>query len=65
MKNNWLVKAFLSLPLWGKVVVPAVAVFLAISVFKAAKFAIGIGLLALIAYGVLRLYKAIQGNKED
>lgn len=50
MKKNWLVKSYLSLPLWGKVAVPAAGAFLVISVLKTLKWAFWLGLLGLVAY---------------
>lgn len=50
MKKNWLFKSYLSLPLWGKVAIPAVGVFLIVSVFKALSWAFWLGLAALAVY---------------
>ena len=50
MKTNWLVKTYLSLPLWGKIAAPTAAVVIFLAVLKTIKWAFWIGLLGLIAY---------------
>ena len=50
MKTNWLLRAYLQMPLWGKIAAPLVALFLLVSVLKAVKWAFWLGLLGLIAY---------------
>lgn len=50
MKTNWIVRAYLQMPLWGKIAAPLVAVFLFVSVLKAVKWAVWLGLLGLVAY---------------
>ncbi|MDX2248168.1 MAG: hypothetical protein SF052_15395 [Bacteroidia bacterium] len=50
MKKSLLIQAYMKLPLWGKVAVPAVAVFLVISIFKTLSWAFYLGIFAVIAY---------------
>ena len=64
MKNNWLVKLYWNLPLWGKVAVPAAGVLLIISAFSMFKTALWLGVLAVIAYFGIRAYTFFNKKKE-
>lgn len=50
MKKSFLFQSYMKLPLWGKVALPAVAVFLVVSAFKALSWAFYLGLFAVAAY---------------
>ncbi|RMG62201.1 MAG: hypothetical protein D6722_18730 [Bacteroidetes bacterium] len=50
MNKNWLLKTYMAMPLWGKVVTPLVAVFLVLAALKAIKWAFWLGLIGLILY---------------
>ena len=64
MKNHWIFKAYMGLPLWGKIAIPAVAVFLFLALLNFAKMAVGIAALGAIAYGVIWLFNRFNKGKE-
>ena len=63
MKNSFLFQTYLKLPLWGKVAVPAIAIFLVVSVFKAVSWAFYLGLFAVAAYFILSGFLYFQDKK--
>ncbi len=65
MKNSFLFKTFLKMPLWGKVAVPAVAIFLVVSVFKAMSWAFYLGILAIAAYFILSGFLYFKDRKKE
>ncbi|MEL6632077.1 MAG: hypothetical protein AAFQ83_11425 [Bacteroidota bacterium] len=54
----------MSLPLWGKIAVPAVLVFLLFSALKLIKVAAGIAVLGGLAYVVITLFNRFSKGKE-
>lgn len=64
MKKNWLVKSYLSLPLWGKIAAPAAGIFLIVSVFKALSWAFWLGLGALIVYLIASAFLYFQDKNK-
>lgn len=65
MKNHWLLKAYLKLPLWGKVAAPAAGIFLVVSAFKALSWAFWLGIAALVVYFIASAVLYFKGNKEN
>lgn len=68
MKNNFLVKAFLQLPLWAQFAVPAgVLIFLFVAISSITKFIkvfFLIGSVALIGYGAMSFYNYVMTDKK-
>ena len=64
MKNNWIFKSYMSLPLWGKIAVHAVLVFLLFSALKLVKVAAGLAVLGGLAYVVITLFNRFSKGKE-
>ncbi|MEZ4775827.1 MAG: hypothetical protein R3D00_21785 [Bacteroidia bacterium] len=63
MKKSLLVQMFMKLPLWGKVAIPAVAVFLVISIFKTLSWAFYLGLFAIVAYLIASAFLYFNDKK--
>lgn len=63
-RQSVITKAYKALPLWAKVAVPAAGIFAVIvllsSLVKIVKIGVGVGLLALIVYAVLRAANSIK-----
>ena len=64
MKDNWIFKGYMSLPLWGKIAVPAVLVILLFAALKLVKVAAGIAVLGGLAYVVITLFNRFNKGKE-
>lgn len=63
MKKNMLIQMYLKLPLWGKVAVPAVGVFLVISIFKTLSWAFYLGIFAIVAYLIASAFLYFNDKK--
>ncbi len=64
MKNHWLFRTYLRLPLWGKIAAPLVSILLVMSVFKMVKAALGLALLGGLAYLVIAAFNRYNKSKE-
>ncbi|MDX2285646.1 MAG: hypothetical protein NW241_15870 [Bacteroidia bacterium] len=66
MFKNWIVAQFNALPLWGKIVAPVAVVLLVLVALRLVKFAIWLGLLALVAYFFMSMFGGDKaGNKTE
>ena len=64
IKNSFLFKTYLKLPLWGKVLLPAAVILLGISLIKMLKTALYLGIFAIVVYGVLNAWVHFQGKNK-
>jgi hypothetical protein len=63
LSKHPVVKLYKKLPLWGKIVVPAVAFILLVSLFKLFKTIVVVGIIAALVFGVMTL--AANMKKKD
>ncbi|GAB4414843.1 MAG: hypothetical protein OHK0039_23020 [Bacteroidia bacterium] len=55
MKSNWILKTYLSLPLWGKIALPLAGVFVVMALLKMVKWAFWLAVIGVVVYLVANL----------